>query len=172
MSGFLVRLLTGNPYGLAILAGVWLVSVLAAAGAAGWAGWDWASARCAAEKLEAVAEKLEAERSAFELYREDVERMNRLAGASIEREEERNRVVYQPIFRVLTKVVEQPVYARECIDDAGLRLLNAAIEGVRPDPADADAAVRADGAARRDGPEEQDGRGAAAGVGDAGAAPR
>lgn len=156
MSALIVRLLTGNQYGLAILGVAWLASVIAAAGAAGWAGWDWASARCDREKLEA-------ERRAAEIYREDVERMHRLGQASLAREEERNRVVYQPIFRVLTKVVREPVYARECIDDAGLRLLNAAIRGVRPGVAGPDAPVRADGAARRDGPEEQDGRGAAAG---------
>lgn len=138
-----------------------LVGALALFGAGAWLGYDYRDGKAAQEKLAA-------ERTAIEIYKEDVERMNRLGREQVAREQERERDA-ELLQRALVKVVERPVYRdRACtLDDDGLRLLNAAIAGQGPGGREPDHAVRSGAAAGHAGH-----GGAAAEGGRAGATPQ
>jgi hypothetical protein len=82
----------------------------------------------------------------------------RLTQASADLEKARNEkeIVYRNITRTVTKLVDRPVYRNVCLDDDGLRNINAALAGTAADPAadpgkSASAVPAADAAGGNDG---------------------
>lgn len=73
--------------------------------------------------------------------KEDADELKRLrerkadvAAVGHEDFKERERVVYQTITETVDRIVDRPVYSNVCLDDDGLRALNAAIGGRADDP--------------------------------------
>jgi hypothetical protein len=92
----------------------------------------------AAEKAnEAIAQQAEHERIAKLNFRN-----NEVAG-SLATKQADQKVIYATITKTVDRVVERPVYRSECIDDDGLRNINAALAGAAADPSQPDAAVPA-----------------------------
>lgn len=95
---------------------------LAVAFAAGWQVQGWR--RDAAERADEL------------LRREAADEVRRLVAGSVTRAaqghvqwKERERVVFETIERQVAQVVERPVYRDVCLDDDGVRIVNAAIVG-------------------------------------------
>jgi hypothetical protein len=78
---------------------------------------------------------------------EQAEQMNAVS-AELERTRHDKQVVYRTITKRVQTYIDRPVYLRECLDDDGVRDINAALAG-RADPGEPDAAVPAAGAAGR-----------------------
>jgi hypothetical protein len=53
----------------------------------------------------------------------------RAAVEALEKERKRKKVVYRDIVKTVEKIVERPVYRNQCMDDDGLRCVNAALRG-------------------------------------------
>jgi hypothetical protein len=51
------------------------------------------------------------------------------AAAALEAERAKRKVVYRTITQTVDKIVERPVYRNQCMDDDGLRCVNAALRG-------------------------------------------
>lgn len=62
------------------------------------------------------------------IKKENDERIFKLA-AELEVAKNTKRVEYEKTVKYITKIVERPVYLRECIDDDGLRTINETIAG-------------------------------------------
>lgn len=63
------------------------------------------------------------------------------ASKSLEGKREKAKVVYRTITNEVQKIVDRPVYVRECFDSDGMRLIAAAISGEGPAAPKSDAAV-------------------------------
>jgi hypothetical protein len=88
------------------------------------------------------AEMLDAARDHAELIRDANERNNDLA-RELEDSRANVRTVYKTITKKVDRIVDRPVYLRECLDDDGLRLANLAIAGKAVDPGESDRPVSA-----------------------------
>jgi hypothetical protein len=87
-----------------------------------------------------------------EALREDYEEKSRLSariGTELEEKREKTRVVYRTVREVRTQYIDRPVYSAVCIDDDGLRNLNAALAGAAAPAAERGVAVPDAGAASR-----------------------
>ena len=83
-----------------------------------WRVQDWRFGAKEKERLEQEAE----------LRRMNAKRVD-TAAVNHENFKERERVVYQTITETVDRIVERPVYRNVCLDDDGVRALNAAIRG-------------------------------------------
>lgn len=81
-------------------------------------------------------------------YAAKVEAFNKLAD-DYERAKADRKVVYETITKTVDRIVDRPVYRNVCIDDDGLRQINAALAGKRADSSQPVAAVPAPVAAQR-----------------------
>jgi hypothetical protein len=104
------------------------------------AGWKVESWRWSAS-LVAVEQAAEAERQA-------VAEKQAAASAALEQQKEQTRVVYRTITKTVDRIVERPVYRNVCLDDDGVRAVNAALAGKAADPGESQPTVPAAGAAR------------------------
>lgn len=90
-----------------------------------------------------------------EALREDYEEKARLSarlGSDLEEKREKTKVVYRTVREVRTQYIDRPVYSAACIDDDGLRNLNAALAGAAAPAAERSEPVpRADAARGKDG---------------------
>lgn len=91
-----------------------LGAVLAAAGA--WQVQAWHYDAREAERIEAQAE-----------LRRNQEKAVGMASTGFELDRSRNEARRQAAAEVLERIVERPVYMQQCLDDDGLRELNAQI---------------------------------------------
>lgn len=91
-----------------------LGAALAAAGAWQVQGWRYEARE--AERLEQQAE-----------LRRNREKAAGMASTGFESDRSRNEARRQATAEVLEKIVERPVYLQQCLDDDGLRELNAQI---------------------------------------------
>ena len=82
-----------------------------------WRVQDWRFDAKEKERLEQEAE----------LRRMNAKRVD--TAVSHENFKERERVVYQTITETVDRIVERPVYRNVCLDDDGVRALNAAVRG-------------------------------------------
>ena len=76
------------------------------------------------------------------IKKENDERIFKLA-ADLEVAKNTKRVEYEKTVKYITKIVERPVYLRECIDDDGLRTINETIAGGPLPPSEPSATVPA-----------------------------
>lgn len=84
-----------------------------------------------------------AERAAHGAYVAQAEKLNDVANA-LEVAKREKQIIYRTITRSVDKIVDRPVYHSACIDDDGLRLINAAAAGKAPaNPGQPGAAVSA-----------------------------
>lgn len=58
------------------------------------------------------------------------------AVTTLESQNAKASIVYRTITQTVDKIVDRPVYRNVCLDDDGLRLVNAALGGVPAAPAD------------------------------------
>lgn len=110
-----------------------LAASIAALSVAFWAGWsvqDWRR----------YARELNAREDAAELQRLQARGADRAAVAH-EDFKERERVVYQTITQTVDRIVDRPVYRNVCLDDDGVRAINAAVRGSDGNPGEPAAAV-------------------------------
>lgn len=99
------------------------------------------------QKDKDALEKAAIERAAHDAYVAQAEKLN-LAADTLEKAKNEKRIIYRTITRSVDKIVDRPVYHSACIDDDGLRLINAAAAGKAPaDSGQPGAAVPAPGAA-------------------------
>lgn len=75
-----------------------------------------------------AAVKLEWE-EASRIQRAKEEQQIKAAAAALEAERAKRKVVYRTITKTVDKIVERPVYRQQCMDDDGLRCVNAALRG-------------------------------------------
>lgn len=102
-----------------------LIGAVVIAGMSFFAGWT------------TQGDRRDAAERAAELQRRDAaDEVRRLVVASVARAatghvqwKERERVVFETIERQVAQVVERPVYRDVCLDDDGVRIVNAAIAG-------------------------------------------
>lgn len=105
-----------------------------------WLGYDYKAAKCAVE----IAEMRQAAQDQKDAEAEKIHE----AATRLEAANAKARVVYRTLTKTIDRVVERPVYATDCIDDDGLRALNAALAGKALDPGQPDDAMPGAGAAR------------------------
>lgn len=88
-------------------------------------------------------------REAAAAQREQELKAGAAASARLEESNAKAKTVYRTITREVDRIVDRPIYRdRDCVDDDGLRAINAALRGPRADPGKPDAAVPGSGAAR------------------------
>jgi hypothetical protein len=92
------------------------------------------------------AAQLEQERAAAAAYQARTEELNQVS-AELERAKSEKHVIYRTITKRVQTYIDRPVYLHDCVDDDGLRDINAALAGA--DPGKPDAAVPGADAARR-----------------------
>jgi hypothetical protein len=117
---------------LAIYAAAALALLVSGFGA-GWKveSWRWSASLVAIEHAAEAERQAEAEKQAA-------------ASAALEQQKEQTRVVYKTITKTVDRIVEKPVYRdRACLDDDGVRAVNAALAGKAPDPGQSHPAVPA-----------------------------
>lgn len=95
-----------------------LSAVLAFGGA--WCVQDWRYGSKEADRLEAAAEQKRMNEKAADV-----------AASGHETDKAKTRVQFKTIYQEVDRVVEKPVYRNVCLDDDGLRLIQAAI-GAQP----------------------------------------
>ena len=76
------------------------------------------------------------------IFKANNERIDKLA-QDLEVAKSAKNIEYQKVTKFVTKVVEKPVYKLECIDDDGLRAVNAIISGGSLDTGESPAAMPA-----------------------------
>lgn len=86
------------------------------------------------------AAQLDAQRAATAKFKRDEKRVD-VAAVGHEEFKAKEEIVYVDRVRIVTKLVDRPVYRNQCIDDDGVRLLNDAIAG-RPTAGEPAPAVR------------------------------
>ncbi len=92
---------------------------LIAAAMSGLGAWNvqaWRYAAKDAERIEAQAELARNDRKAAQV-----------ASEGFENDKSRTEIKYRTITREVEKIVDRPVYLRDCFDDDGLRILRGAI---------------------------------------------
>ncbi len=101
-----------------LLYGVLALSILAAIGTGVYKVKQWGADEVRAEWSEAnrIAREQEQARSAA-------------AAKELEDERAKRRVVTRTVTKVVDRIVDRPVYRNVCLDDAGLRCLDSAING-------------------------------------------
>lgn len=106
---------------LSFVASLLAAVALAAATGGTWFGYRWADGNCQAEKARLATEQARA----VAMWRD---RHYELSSAfeAFKSERARNKV---EVRREVERIVERPVYLRECVDADGLRILNA-VRGV------------------------------------------
>jgi len=67
--------------------------------------------------------------------------VNNAIAAQLEESRANVRTVYKTITKRVEKIVDRPVYVRECFDDDGLSIANDALRGQAPDPGKPDRPV-------------------------------
>lgn len=68
--------------------------------------------------------------------RDDLTAQANAAVATLESQNAQAKIVYRTIVQSVDKVVDRPVYRNVCLDDDGLRLVNAALGGAPAAPPD------------------------------------
>ena len=99
----------------------WLLAACLAAGFG--AGWQVQAWRYTAAQVDQLAEQVQASQQAAS--------QADAAASGHEATKERIRVEFQTVYRDVERVVEKPVYLRECLDADGLSALAHAIAGPR-----------------------------------------
>ena len=99
-------------------------TLLTAIAIGGWGAWQVQSWRQASADLAR-------ERAAHAQFRAN-ERTAHTASADYQKESANARVEYRTRWRTVETIVDRPVYRNVCLDDDGLRELNAAIAGDQP----------------------------------------
>lgn len=92
------------------------------------------------------AKAAKAQQQAADAYQARTVELNAVS-ADLERAKHEKQVVYRTITKRVETYIGDPLYQRECIDDRGLRDINAALAGT--DPGQPAAAVPATDAAGR-----------------------
>jgi hypothetical protein len=82
---------------------------------------------------------------AAEAYQARTVELNQVS-AELERARNDRKTVYRTITKRVETYIDRPVYVRECVDDDGLRDINAALSGTA-NPGQPDATLPASGAA-------------------------
>lgn len=131
-----------------ILAGAFLVAVLSAGAVGTWFGYQWADGACAAEKLRQATEQ-----ARYEVKWRDRHYELSAAFEALKAEKDKRKA---EVRREIERIVERPVFLRDCMDADGLRILNAA-RGVPAASGESGAGVPGSGPG-----DGRDGRGAAA----------
>jgi hypothetical protein len=85
-------------------------------------------------------------KDASDAYEARTEELNAVS-AELERAKSEKQVIYRTITKRVQTYIDRPVYLHDCVDDDGLRDINAALAGA--DPGKPAAAVPATDAARR-----------------------
>lgn len=114
---------------------IWAYALVAALifGAGATAGHKVTSNAWKAEQAE-VIEKAVAD------YKAEAAKEN-VASAKTEDRKDEIRTVYQTVTKTVDRIVERPVYRNTCIDDDGLRAVNAALSGKAEPAGQSDARV-------------------------------
>src|SRR5581483_260227 len=73
------------------------------------------------------------------------------ASGDLAKKEEAVRVQVKTVTRVVDRIVDRPVYRNVCLDDDGLRAVNAALTGASLDPGQPDGTLPGPGAAGKQG---------------------
>lgn len=104
------------------------------------------------EQAKATAAAAKAQKLAADAYAAQTERLNQVV-QQLEDSKNAKQIIYRTITQQVDRVVERPVYRNVCLDDDGLRLINAAAAGKAPtDPGKPDTTMRPTAASvRRDG---------------------
>lgn len=77
--------------------------------------------------------------------REEAERSAK-AAKELDNERQKRKVIIRTVTKVVDKIVDRPVYRNVCLDDAGLRCLDSAIDGKIDAGCKSDSGVSAAGA--------------------------